>query len=460
MSVVRWFAPVLWIGCFDPTLRTGLPCSASNDCPGDQACVDGICNGQTSIDATSADAFAADAGCAATCLSPVEIDDTCTGVGACPNGCIDGSPARCSSVTPSNGADPMMLVGVTAGLDAGGSLVVDTDTGTITLDGGIVRGPGIGVIAGIRYTPTLVTGVFAVTALTVPATGTLRAFGTRAAIFVVRDDATIAGAIDVGAGMCPGGASAPSCGGPGGGTGGTDVTPATGCAPGGRGDENGDTGGGGGGLGSDGADGGSETGADPGVPGSGGTVTASCPAASAIPIAGGSGGGRAGGVGSAGNGGAGGGGGGALQVTALRSIVVTGTIVAGGNGGRGPSPITAGGGGGGAVGTILLESAAIDLGGAIVAANGGGGGAGGTADPGDAGGASATPAAGGDFVSGMYGADGGAGGALGAPPLAGGDSNRDTGGGGGGFGIIRLHASSIAGAGSAIVSPAATTAIE
>ncbi len=103
-------------------------------------------------------------------------------------------------------------------------------------------------------------------------------------------------------------------------------------------------------------------------------------------------------------------GGGALQLTARRSIAVSGILLAGGAGGNGaPFASSSGGGGGGSGGYLGLEAPMITVTGSL-AANGGAGGGGGsdTTGGGD----------GGDSVVGAVNARGGGGGAVTVPGLA------------------------------------------
>jgi hypothetical protein len=83
--------------------------------------------------------------CAGGVLASVPCADGCTG---------DPGDAACRGFDPSNGFDPAWLAGATAVLDIGVGqvLVLDTDTGGIVVcSGGVVRSPGPGVIAGIRF---------------------------------------------------------------------------------------------------------------------------------------------------------------------------------------------------------------------------------------------------------------------------------------------------------------------
>ena len=155
-------------------------------------------------------------------------------------------------------------------------------------------------------------------------------------------------------------------------------------------------------------------------------------------------------------------GGGALQLTARRSIAITGRLNVGGAGGHGaPMASSAGGGGGGAGGYLGLEAPAISVSGGL-AANGGGGGGGGavTTSGGDGNDAGfGTTAARGGIGGGPAGGCSGEGstGAAGAA-LAGGDANNNArvcggGGGGGGAGVIAVRSAAYVAAQAASISP-------
>jgi hypothetical protein len=374
---------------------------------------------------------------------------TCTGpMVTCALGCTEAGDAHCIGPRPSNGVDPTAADLLNGTAVISGDTTFDTDNGAIS--GGLNRAAGTGNGGGIGYVqaPAFSTGgaplgIFVFHNLTVEAAATVRFTGTRAAVLLVGDAAQIAGVIDVAAGRGP--RSTP---GPGGGGGGSEIRPALGCGAGGPGTKSpveNDSGGGGAGGGTDGGPGG-DVGATPG--GAGGQT---CLPALLEPLQGGSGGGR-GSRGGAATAASGGGGGGALQITALGSLAITGTINAGGAGGDGgPTGVDASldggsGGGGGAGGGILLEAPLVIVGtGATLAANGGGGGGGGGSGS-AAGGAGDNASASLIFAQGGFGAEstnsgatGGAGGPIPSPPDAGGTGTTNGGGGGGAVGAIAIR---------------------
>lgn len=171
-------------------------------------------------------------------------------------------------------------------------------------------------------------------------------------------------------------------------------------------------------------------------------------------------GGCPGGKGGRSDGGAGGDGGGAIELAARVSILVTGTINAGGAGGDGARDQHAsGGGGGGSGGVISFDSPSVTLvAGAVAAANGGGGGGGvddeSSASPGSDGAVGAGNASGGSSGISQIGGAGGASNPLtGAPGTGGG--NGGGGGGGGSTGYVMVHATTFMATG-ATVSPPVT----
>lgn len=381
-----------------------------------------------------------------TCSPACQNDQltTCTGpMVTCPLSCSEVSDPHCIGPKPSNGVDPGLADPLRGTTTISAATTLNTDTGAIT--GGVSRANGTGIDGGIGYfqAPAISAGgaplgIFVFHNLTVDAAATLRFTGTHAAVLLVGDAAKIAGAIDVAAGH-----GAQSAAGPGGGTGGTENGPARGCGPGGAGARSGtafDSGGGGGGGSQDGGPGGDTSGT------TGGVVGKTCLPAKLEPLQGGSGGGR-GSPGTAVSGASGGGGGGALQITALGSLEITGTINAGGAGGEGgPASATdaGAGGGGGSGGALLFESPSVMISDkAILTANGGGGGGGGSGTNGALAGlqgdngttSTATPQGGGGQES-MNG--GGSGGAVG-PPDVGGFGSSNGGGGGGGVGAIVIR---------------------
>ncbi len=347
---------------------------------------------------------------------------------------------------PSNDLDPSAVYGIDKPLTATGTtkITIDTDTGAIVDSDGNVRMPGIGQMNGYGYYQTATLGVFSAGSLSLGAGTTLTAHGSRALVLFINGDVTIDGTIDVSAGVCDDGMLAPHCGGPGAGDGGTSTATATGCGPGGKGVANGDTGGGGGALGQSGAAGAQETDEMMAAGGAAGSI-GGCPDETLVPLVGGSGGGQGGG------GGAGGGGGGAIQISALGTLTISGTIASSGNGGRGASG--AGGGGGGAGGAILLEAIDVVLAsGVTLAANGGGAGSGSATTSGEAGRRLATAASGGSA-----GNAGGNGGYRTGAPTTGTPNINDTGGGGGGAGRIRINSQTESATSSSTISPAHTS---
>jgi hypothetical protein len=376
------------------------------------------------------------------CTPGCQNDDliTCTGATvSCALGCAPDGDAHCIAPVPSNGIDPTSAdaLGGTTTIPGPGVTTFNTDTGAIT--GLLDRQPVVGVDGGIGYlqAPPLAAagaplGIFVFHSLTIDATSIVVFKGTRAAVLLVGDAARIAGVIDVAAGR--GSRSAPGAGG----GAGADAGPAQGCGRGGAGATSAKVDGGGGGAGA-GTMGGTGGAMSPVLHGVGG---AACMPMLLEPLEGGSGGGS-GGPGAAATGAAGGGGGGALQITALGSLEITGTIDAGGEGGAGGVSATTdggAGGGGGSGGAVLLEapSVMIDAGAIVVANGGGGGGGGGTVagSPGSHGGTSTTPAMGGNGSESSN--TGGAGGSI-APPDVGADGISDGGGGGGAAGVIVIR---------------------
>jgi hypothetical protein len=445
---------VVIASCYRPTAPAGAPCSADGECPIPMVCVDNVCSlggdgGQTTPDST---------------LGGIDAATSCECSGSDTLACTDGSTMTCSIscsgsgsaaphctvIVPSNNVSTDLLAGTTDTVISGFA-GFDTDTGAIT---GLGRAAGSGVIDGIAYGQVITTGnhslgVFAFQNLTIASGATLHFNGARAVVFLVGGNAIVAGLIDL-SGGCYG--KTPSCAGPGGGDGAIYTATAGGCGPGSPGvtdvPTGADSGGGGGAFGGSGGNGGTETAS--GLPFAGGDGGAACAPFDLVPLVGGGGGGG-GGPGS-GTPTSGGGGGGGLQLTALGSITISGTINAGGGGGdTGPTNASNGGapGGGGAGGAILLESPSVIVGsGGILAANGGGGG--GAAQTVDAGGVgqsgqpSTAPALGGSAADGTTGS-GGNGGSRSAAPGNGGDAT-DVNSGAGGGGVGRIFIRTVGGA--------------
>jgi hypothetical protein len=295
---------------------------------------------------------------------------------------------------------------------------------------------------------TVTACVFGLAGLMMASGGKLSVEGSRPLVVIVSGDVTVAGVIDVG-----GHASIP---GPGGGAGGKPLQTGAGqvgAGPGGgkvcgctaRTSYSDDCGGGGGGFGGAGGQGGPQAGA-PACPtlALGGSAYG---ASSLVPLAAGSGGASGDSLPTAVQPGAGGGGGGALQISAQGTLTINGAITGGGGGGGPGTPTTStslGGGGGGSGGGILLEAALVN-GTGIVAVNGGAGASGWepsgcTANAGEDGGPTTSPAKGGQPSCAQCG-KGGAGGA-GAQAAGAGSAGATTcggGGGGGAAGRIRLN---------------------
>jgi hypothetical protein len=388
-------------------------------------------------------ALALDA-CAPACQGGVLT--TCGDPRTCALGCADTGDAHCIAPRLSNGIDPALADQAHGLTEISANATFNTDTGEITSDvpGGLTRGAGTDLIEGIGYfqaAPINIgsggapLGIFVFHNLTIDALVTVRFTGAHAAVVLVGDTAQIAGTIDV-----TGGGTARSVPGPGGGVGGTDAGPARGCGPGAPGTHSGMNDGGGGGAGGA-TDGGPAGRNDQAM---GGGVGRACLPMTLEPLQGGSGGGR-GSAGGAASSAVGGGGGGALQISALGTLTVSGTINAGGaggSGGPGSSSDAGAGGGGGSGGAILLEAPMVTItAAAILAANGGGGGGGGGGSldgiAGNSGPASGVPAEGGGGVEPVSG--GGAGGYRGGGPDVGGDGTTNGGGGGGAAGAIAIR---------------------
>ncbi len=442
-----WFV-VAVAGCFQPHPPLDVPCGENDSCPTPQVCDRGTC--VLTIDAPGPDdALVPMPDADLTCSCSGQTLHCGTGDTACALGCMPDNPgAHCLQLAPSNGVpitDTAMVA--TDIVVTGGVATLDTDTGAIS--GAVTRAAGAGIIADIAFESRTSggspLGVFTMHGLTVPAGAAIHFTGGAAAVLVIATGAQIGGTIDGSAGC---GGMDLHCAGPGGGLGATTipVAAATGCSPGHAGTSamttGGDSGGGGGGGGIGGGAGGD--GSDLQV---GGGAGGACIAATLEPLIGGSGG-ATGGQGAATVNAVGGGGGGALQISALGSITVTGTITMAGAGGQGgppggPPASAAAGGGGGAGGGVLLEAPTVTLGG-VIAANGGGGGGGGASTlaggNGTTGTPNATPAPGGMAPNTSNGSGGA--GAAGATAATAGAvaTNSNGGGGGGGAGVIYVRA--------------------
>ncbi|MCP4502254.1 MAG: hypothetical protein GY822_20035 [Deltaproteobacteria bacterium] len=265
--------------------------------------------------------------------------------------------------------------------------------------------------------------VLAMRSLHIPEGVRLQVVGENALAFLVSEDVTLAGVLDVrGMGTSAGPGGRTNCGNGNGGAGTTGSSNSERCS-----------GGGGGGFGGDGEEGGKgDNGAT--EPGSKGVVNGND---ILQPLRGGCAGGTGGGP----QGGIGGGGGGAVQLSVGGTLDLTGTILAGGGGG-GAAQTRQGGGGGGSGGGILLEANTVNGDGNLFA-NGGGGGSGGGKDEGNVGapGADALDENGGNGGNGdgngpSSGGDGGGGASNNSG--AGKGELRRYGGGGGGGGVGRI----------------------
>ncbi len=388
------------------------------------------------VDTVSIDAWE-DCFCSGTTLSCPSADTTCAA------DCLETPAPHCAQLIPSNAVDRTLLSQVSTKITFGAATVSDSGNGSMT--GGTTRAAGTGVNGGIGYTQVGALGIFTFDDFEIPTGVTLRVIGTKPVVFLVRKTVRITGILDA-----SGNQTSINQPGPGGGAGAVGTTVAGGCGAGGPGESQGtlsDSGGGGGGGGAAGGKGGNSGTAN------GGTAGAACIPVNLSPLTGGSGGG----VGAKGDTTAarGGGGGGAVQISALESIVVTGTIDVGGGGGEagqgdpttGDGTNAGGGGGGGSGGGLLLEAPIIQImSGSVLAANGGGGGGAGDGStdgmsgaPGQRG---ATVAKGGTAAvnNASDGGDGGYSTASAKAAAASSSASYNGGGGGGGVGRIYIRA--------------------
>lgn len=361
-------------------------------------------------------------------MGELPVDTTCFG------GCSETGGAHClvltptgTAVLPSDLTDASGLSDIAWTLGAGGG-VLNSDDGSITINGTQVRAPGMGVVSGIDFRIRSGTGVFRFSRLTVLADSDATPLDLRGANAIALVAITdLALGIEVDAQNCEG-----PDGGPGGGRGGDDEEAGTEAGGGGAGSgsNNSCSGGGGGGHASAGGNGGGRTNGGPTAGNAMITV-----------LRGGGGGGGGGG----GSGGSGGGGGGAVQLVANGSVVIGASVAgarkginAGGCGGD--SSTGACGGGGGAGGAILIEAGNVEILNATLAVNGGGGGAGNNSSNGEDAQLSGTRANGGNGANGggRTGGDGGDG-ADDDNGGANGENADRAGGGGGGAGRIRIN---------------------
>ncbi len=454
-----WVALSATFGCYHAVPPEGAPCGSDSDCPSPQTCVAGACSlGGIAIDARVEDSLAIDAFDLCTCNAGTQ---TCSlsGQTQCELGCSANGP-RCAIVLPSNGIPTSDLDGATMDVVVSGVSLTTFDVNTGQISGGITRAAGSGVINGIGYyqhTDSVGSNTLAEFSMkSLSVTGTAQFTGSHSVVFLVATDVTIAGTIDVSGGSY---GKDQRVAGPGAGTGGLGATPAAGCGAGGTGASDvgtgADTGGGGGGYGGAGAAGGIETASTTMF--AGGVAGVACVSIGLEPLLGGSGGGGGG----PGGGTAlpGGGGGGALQISALGTISVSGTINAGGAGGS-PGPTNASnagaGGGGGSGGGILLEAITVGITG-VLAANGGGGGGSSdhstTGTVGSNGFAGAAPAQPGT-PGGSAAASGSGGSRSSAPGVGGNSTDVNSGAGGGGVGAIFVRSTHPASPPGGTISPA------
>jgi hypothetical protein len=354
--------------------------------------------------------------------------------GDSPDGAVGCVPWDALNVDPCDGALPEPD---TINL-ASGDFVYDTDTGTLSEQGGGDTTPASALLTQARGPEVRALNV---RSFNIDAAGSLTVVGSRPLVIVVHGSASIAGTIDVSARVTGEGTSTP-------GPGGNSAECGNGAGEPGKPSTNanaGGGGGGGGGFGDDGGDGGDGNGAGHGGKGGKGAKNG---AADLVPLRGGCAGGAGGAdaLDPVNPGGRAGDGGGAIEITALGTIEVSGAIRAGGSGGATQLIGLGGGGGAGSGGAILLDAdVAIVSASAALCGNGGGGGEGGqileTSEDGEPATCSETIEAQGGALS-PGGGDGGDGGAL--IDLTGdnatnGASGGGGGGGGGGVGRIRVR---------------------
>lgn len=260
----------------------------------------------------------------------------------------------------------------------------------------------------------------------------IRVFGSLPLILIASGDVNLEGSIDLGAES-----NFPGAGGYFGGTRGQldGFGDSAGAAGSQRPPTLGDGGGGGAGGLSDGGDGGNagDPSDSPAQGGEGGPMLTT----TGEPLIGGSGGGA--GPGSEGLEGEGGAGGGAIQISALGTLNVQGTIRATGGGGGGGRVANrsnwSAGGGGGAGGMILLEAPRIEMQGTLSVAGGGGGGGVASSSTGETDGEDGPIS--GNARGGQRGTPGGAGGdEVPEGGSSSGNQNGNGGGGGGAAGIV------------------------
>lgn len=318
------------------------------------------------------------------------------------------SPATCPWVTQANHLDPCTQTPGGAVVFAAGSYTLDTTDGTVSP-------PTVTLVhyeeAGMR--------VVNAAAFTIESGATVRVIGSLPLFVLSHSTLVIAGELD---------ASSKRTGGAqviGPGARETNATAGQGGSDAG--------GGGGGGFGGEGGQGGN---------GNGGSNNGGMRGPASVPpviVVGGHAGAEGGTAGGRGRGGAGGG---AVQLTAHASIMVSGTVDAGGAGGQGSTSGDSGGGGGGSGGYLGFDAPQIAwTASAVVVANGGGGGTGcdgGDGPEGDNGGRTTQQAEGGAGTGCSVARAGGRGGAV-VKNGGSGTSSGDGGGGGGGAAGFLLH---------------------
>jgi hypothetical protein len=438
---------------------TGTPrvCTTNNACLTGGTCVEdaGTCSFTpvasgmgTCTDGdncTTNDACDGDGGCAGTrvnCAEPSQChrwDNTCQGNGTCnflPRATCDAgtaTPGSCNAsfmcvppvtnifpYTPSTFTEAQLPAAAANGFTISCNTVINTGgTTPAVVDGGCVTMPPFAILpatAGGQETLLL-----KVSSLTVNSSQTLTFIGPRPVVFAVLGNATVDGTILANSGPAPDSL----CG-----VGGTATTKA---------------GAGGAGFGRDGGTGGTS---DNGAPGQGGIQNGSI---TMDPLRGGC-------TGGASSSATGGRGGGALQISAVGSVNVAGTLSAPGFGGGGGTSRNGGGAGGGSGGAILIEAAMLTTtSSAIFTANGGGGGGGEDSgngvvgNPGSIG--TNVPASGGNGPNNA--GNGGNGGSSTANATNGQNSTDadGAGGGGGAVGRIRLRGTSCTVDGATLFSP-------
>lgn len=371
------------------------------------------------------------------CRQILGLDDLATGRdgGLDPDAVATDGPLACEAWTPMAGhflpceappGDPITL--------AAGSWIYDSDAGTLTDPSGATTMPQSYTVGQAGGPEIRVLSTFAFKS---EPNSTLRVVGSHPLVIASWGATAISGTLSVASVRSAGGVDR------GAGANGASCSQAE---PGESSTESG--GGGGGGFGEKGGDGGN--GKNGGNNGGTGANAMSAPAV----VHGGCAGARGG---SNQNAGAGGDGGGAIEIASPVSILIDGTIHAGGAGGAGASG-QYGGGGGGSGGYIGLDAPMVTIANlAVVAANGGGGGAG------CAGG---TGASGADGLAGLEAAPGGGegscsdgtrGGTGGARAQGAGETGASGGhggaGGGGGVGFVFVWATSAATGGTISPSP-------